>query len=374
MKRVKGILIALGCLILVTGFLVIVKGWQFKSMAAGKEAFVPPPETVTATQVRSFEWESVLTAVGSLQAVQGVIVTAELTGRVTKIAFESGTKVEAGQLLVQQDISAELADRSAAQSQLELARKNYERSKTLLPHNAISKSAFDDAKALYEKAEAQLGGISAAIAKKTIKAPFAGRLGIREVNLGEILKSGQPIVSLQSLDPIYVNFLLPQEALTGLKKGLRVRLTTDALEGAQVQGVISAVNAEVESTSRNIRVQATLGNPRETLRPGMYVNVSVVLPSKKAVLAIPASAVHYAPYSDSVFVVEDKEGGAGKAVRQQFVRLGEKHGDFVAVLSGLTPADRVVSTGVFKLRSGQSVIVDNTLEPKFELEPRPDSS
>jgi membrane fusion protein, multidrug efflux system len=377
MKILKHMLITGGVLILVVGTLVGIKGLQIRHMVAHGDAFVPPPETVTVAQARNYAWESVFTAVGSLQAVQGVVVSAELAGRVTRIAFDPGTKVDAGSLLLQQDISVESAEQRAAQSDVALARKNFERASGLLPEKVISKSAYDDSKAAYEKAIAQLDDIRATIAKKTITAPFAGRLGIRQINLGEILDVGQPIVSLQSLDPIYVNFLLPQHQMAKLKKGLRVRVTSDAFNGKQILGSITAINSEVDSATRNIRVQATLSNPAEELRPGMYVNVVVVLPEEKPVLAIPITAVQYAPYSDSVFVVEDKDKAAssgGKVIRQQFIQLGEKRGDFVAVRSGLREGDTVVSTGVFKLRNGQSVVVDNSVAPKFQMEPRPDNA
>jgi membrane fusion protein (multidrug efflux system) len=372
MKKIKSITITLAGMILVLGIIVTVKGLQIGRMTAHGAAFVPPPETVSAAQASSYEWESVLTAVGSLQSVQGVVVSAELPGRVTKIAFEAGTRIAAGSLLLQQDISAELADQRSAQSQAALARKNYERTQALIAAKVVSNSVFDDNKAAYEKAVAQLDSISAAIEKKTIKAPFAGRLGIRQVNLGEILEPGQPIVSLHSLDPIYINFLLPQQQMAQLKNGLPVRVTTDSPDGREILGTITAINSEVDSASRNIRVQATLKNPAEDLKPGMYANVAVILPEKKPVVAIPITAVLYAPYSDSVFVIEDK--GEGKTVRQQFIELGEKHGDLVAVHSGLKTGDTVVSTGVFKLRNGQSVVVDNTVSPEFQLKPRPDNA
>jgi membrane fusion protein (multidrug efflux system) len=383
MKKFKPLLITILCLIVVVGILVTIRGLQIGRMVAQGKALVPPPETVTAAPVIASTWESLLTAVGSLQAVQGVTVSAELAGRVTRIAFESGTRVDAGNLLVQLDISAELAQQQAAQSDLLLARKNFDRASALLADKIISKSSFDDSKASYDRAVAQLDNIRAAIAKKTIKAPFGGRLGIRQINLGETLTVGQPIVSLQSLDPIYVNFHLPQQQLTDIRKGLPVRVTTGASDGRKIPGTITAINSEVDSASRNIRVQATLGNQEEALRPGMYVEVAVVLPARNPVLAIPATAVLYAPYSDSVFVVEEnlveenKEGkaaAAGLVVRQQFVELGEKQGDFVAVHSGLKPGETVVSTGVFKLRNGQSVVVDNSISPEFRMAPDPDNA
>lgn len=378
MKKYKRIVITIAGLILAVGGLTTIKGLQIGRMIAQGEAFVAPPETVTAAQVQNDTWETVLTAVGSLQAVQGVTVSAELPGRVTRIAFEPGTTVTAGQLLVQQDVSSELAQERAARSGLDLALKNFKRAEALLPEKVISKSIYDDRKAAYDTAVAQLDNIRAAIEKKTIRAPFTGRLGIRQVNLGESLEARQAIVSLQSMNPIFVNFLMPQQQMSRLEKDLAVRVTTDALPGRSVEGVITAVNSEVDSATRNIRLQATVKNSDNALRPGMFVNVAVVLPENRPVVAIPVTAVLYAPYGDSVFVVEDAPGDehntAGKVVRQQFVQLGETHGDFIAVRSGVTPGETVVTTGVFKLRNGQAVVVDNTVSPEFRMEPQPDEA
>lgn len=365
-------------LVILVGFLAGTKGLQIGAMMAQGKQFVPPPETVTSSTVKADAWESRLTAVGSLDAVQGVTVTAEVTGKVVRIAFEPGSRVEAGDLLVQQDISAETAQLRSAEATADLARINFERYKKLLPEKVISQADFDNSKAQLTQAQAQVDNIRAVIAKKTIRAPFAGRLGIRMINLGQVINDGQPIVTLQSLDPIFVNFLLPQQQLAQIRTGLEVRVTSDALPDRVIDGKITAINPVVDAATRNIRVQATLSNPDEQLRPGMYANVAVVLPAKEEVLTIPATAVLYAPYSDSVFVIEDKKGEdgspAGKTVRQQFIRIGEKRGDFIAVISGLDADETVVSTGVFKLRNGQSVVVDNKLAPEFKLAPKPAES
>jgi membrane fusion protein (multidrug efflux system) len=276
------------------------------------------------------------------------------------------------------DVSSELAQLRAADTDVDLKRMNLNRSKQLLADNVIPQSQFDTSKAEYDQAVARRDDIKATIAKKTIKAPFSGRLGIRLVSLGQNLKAGQEIVSLQTLDPIFANFLLPQQDLAKIREGMTVRVTNDVLIDDVVEGRITAINSEVDSATRNIRVQATVGNPDERLRPGMYVNAAVIMPSKLNVLAIPATSVLYAPYSDSVFVLEQKPAEQGQppriAVRQQFVSLGEQRGDYVAVLSGLKEGDKVVSTGVFKLRNGQSVVVDNSLAPEFKLEPKPEDS
>jgi membrane fusion protein (multidrug efflux system) len=359
----------------VAGLLGGIKGLQIDRMIAHSKQFVPPPETVTTAVASLQAWESVLTAVGSLAAVQGVTVTAELTGKVVQIAFTPGALVQAGNLLVKQDTSSEEAQLRSAEAAAALAKLNVERLGKLLVERTIAQSQYDNSEASYKQAIAQADNIRASIAKKTIRAPFAGRLGIRLVNLGQVINEGEAIVSLQSLDPIYVNFSLPQQQLSSVKAGLAIRVTTDALPDQVVNGKITAINPQVDAATRNIRVQATVTNADERLRPGMYVNVAVVLPGRDQVLAIPATAVLYAPYSDSVFIIEDppeaNPGQPVKVVRQQFAQLGEKHGDFVAVRSGLKEGDTIVSTGVFKLRNGQTVTVDNSLSPEFQLKPTP---
>jgi membrane fusion protein, multidrug efflux system len=375
---IKKIIITIVGLLVVVGILGGIKGLQIERMIAQGKQFSPPPEPVTTAVARKETWESLLTAVGSLEAVQGVIVTAELSGKVERIGFEPGTKVKTGELLVQQDISAENAQLRAAEANLTLAKIDLDRKSKLLAQKTISRSEYDNAEAVFKEAAAQADTIRAAVKKKTIRAPFDGRLGIRQVNVGQVLKEGDAIVSLQSIDPIFVNFSLPQQQLAQVTSGLTVQVTTDALPGQVVHGKITAINPQVDTATRNIQMQATVANPEERLRPGMFVNVAVVLPARKDVLAIPATAVLYAPYSDSVFVVEEKKeeknGQPAQVVRQKFVRLGEKKGDFVAIVSGLEEGDTVVSTGVFKLRNGQSVVVDNAVTPEFKLNPEPEES
>jgi len=351
-----------------------IKGLQFFRMSAAGKQFVPPPETVTAFKVQPESWETLLTSVGSLEAVQGVMITAELKGKVENIAFEPGAKVRAGELLVQQDISSETAQLRASEAAVALAKITLERIRKLLTEKTVSQSQYDNADAQYKQAAAQVDNIRAAIAKKTIRAPFAGRLGIRLINLGQTLNEGEAIVSLQSFDPIFVNFSLPQQQLAKVRPGLFVRMTTDAFPNQTIEGKITAISPAVDAATRNIRVQATAANPGEQLRPGMFVNVMVVLPTQEKVLPIPATAVLYAPYGDSVFVVEEKKSEKNskpdKIVRQQFIRLGEKRGDFIAVASGLKEGETIVSTGVFKLRNGQAVVVNNSLAPEFKLMPK----
>lgn len=377
MKPSIRIFIALGAVVMVLGALGLVKGLQIGRMVAHGKSFVPPPQTVTAAGVERTPWEDMIMSVGSLSAVRGVTVAAELAGKVTEIAFDSGTYIKAGQLLIQQDVSQEKAQLRAAKSNAELARKQLDRALQLHSQKVIPVSELDDRKSLYERASADVDNIQAIIDKKTIRSPFAGRLGIRQIDLGEVLETGQPIVSLQAMDPIFVNFQLPQRELSKLETGMRVRASFESDEDSTFEGTITAINPQVDVATRNIRVQATLDNPDERLHPGMYVRVAVVMPSKRNVLVIPATSVHFAPYSDSVFVIEtrkDDNGNTQQMLRQQFVQLGGQRGDFIAVKKGLEEGQTVVSSGVFKLRNGMSVVVDNTLAPAFELAPQPSNA
>lgn len=374
-KRIMFAILGLITLIVILG---AVKALQIRKMIDQGKKMVPPAETVTTAQVKADSWETALTAVGTLNAVQGVTVAAELSGKVVKIAFEPGTAVHKGDLLLKQDTTSEEAQLPGALSQVNLVRANLKRANQLLAEGIIAQADHDTAVANADQAQAQADNIRATIAKKTIRAPFSGRLGIRQVNLGQILREGDPIVTLQALDPIYVDFTLPQQQLGQLRLGLPVRITSDALPGETTQGRITAISPQIDADTRNIKVEATVANRAEKLRPGMYVTVAVGLPVRQQILAIPATAVLYAPYSDSVFVVEDKKddkgGKGGKLLRQQFVRLGEKRGDFVAVTGGLKDGDTIVSTGVFKLRNGQAAVIDNKLAPAFQQAPKPENN
>jgi membrane fusion protein (multidrug efflux system) len=375
---IKRIIFTIFGIILLVGVLGGIKGLQIQRMISYGEKFIPPPAKVTAAPVVAELWESQLSSVGSLEAVEGVTVSAELNGKVVGIAFKPGTKVEAGDLLLQQDISSEQAQLRAATAKVTLAKVNFDRLRKLLAEDVGSQAEFDNAEAEYKQAVAEADRIRAIIGKKTIRAPFSGRLGIRLVNLGQILNEGDPIVSLQALDPIFVNFSLPQQELARVRLGFTVRIATDALGEETVEGPITAINPQVDSSTRNIRMQAMLVNPEERLRPGMFVNTSVVLPSQSKVLSIPATAVLYAPYGDSVFIIEkgqkDDAEAQDSTLRQQFIRTGQKRGDFISVISGVKEGQQVVSTGVFKLRNGQTAVVDNTLAPEFKKSPSLDNT
>ena len=378
MLMAKKIMLTLVIVLVLVGLLAGIKGLQFKTMFAQGANFVPPPETVTTAQVKQDVWQPTLSAVGSVAAVQGVMLRAELTGTVKNIAFDSGASVRAGDLLVELDSSVEQAQLRAAVASADLARLNLERARDLRGRSMVSQADLDSADAQAKQANAQIDNIRALIAKKSIRAPFAGRTGIRQVNLGQWLENGAAVVTLQALDPVYVDFALPQQELAQLSAGMAVRVTTDAFPGQTFDGKLTAINPEIDAATRNVSVQATLANSAGKLRPGMYANVAVVLPETERVLMIPATAVLYAPYGDSVFVVEDqkdeKTGAARKALNQKFVRLGKTRGDFVAVASGLDAGQTIVTTGVFKLRNGASVVVDNTLAPSFQLAPKPANS
>jgi membrane fusion protein (multidrug efflux system) len=370
----KRIIFSVIGLVIIIAILGAVKALQIVAMVDQGKKFVPPPETVTTATARAESWDTALTAVGTLTAVQGVSVAAELPGKVVQIAFEPGTAVKKGDLLLRQDTSSEEAQLPGAVAQANLTRSNRQRAETLLKDKIISQADYDTAVASHDQALAQADNIRATIAKKTIRAPFSGQLGIRQVNLGQILREGDPIVTLLALDPIYVDFTLPQQQLARLRPGLPVRVTADALPGESIEGRITAISPQIDADIRAVKLQATVSNRAEKLRAGMYVNVAVGLPVRQKVIVIPATAVMYAPYSDSVFVIEQAKDGKGMIVRQQFVRLGEKRGDFVAVTSGLKDGETVVSTGVFKLRNSQSVVVDNKNAPTFQQTPKPENN
>ncbi len=366
---------ALGLLLVL--LLIGVVKWR-QIVALQHANFAPPPETVSTSDARLESWPEVLTSVGSLSAVQGVTVAAELDGKIVQVDFEAGSAAKAGDVLVRQDTSVEEAMLRSAEAGVELARVNLERTRELLAKATVSQSQFDSDAATYKQAIAAADNIRATIAKKTIKAPFSGRLGIRLVNLGQSLKAGDAIVSLQALDPIFVDFYLPQDQLRQIAAGLSVRLSGDALASGSVEGKITAISPDVDAATRNVRVQATVANPGERLHPGMYVDVAVELPGADKVLAIPATAILYAPFGDSVYVVDRKldgaEGSVQLVVRQQIVRTGPRRGDFVAVTSGLKAGDTIVTSGVFRLRPGGAVSVNNSEAPVAEHSPKPSDS
>jgi membrane fusion protein (multidrug efflux system) len=374
-KRMILMLAVAGALIAALGFIKI---RQFKAATAQAAAFQPPPEAVTTIVARQVKWPITLNAIGTVTAVQGVTVSADLPGIVARIAFDSGKLVREGDVLVELDTKQEQAQLAASEAQQELARLNFERFKDLVQGGAISRAEFDQASAERKRTEAGVGEIRATIERKTIRAPFSGVLGLRRVNLGQYLSAGNPVVDLQSLDPIYVNFGLPQQQAGQLTVGRQVRVTTtDSAAPVEFVGTITALDATVDPETRNIQVQATLANPKRLLRAGMFVQTEVRIGGSHSVVELPASAISYAPYGDSVFVLADLKDKAGKSyrgVRQEFVKLQGSRGDQVAVVSGVEPGDEVVTSGTFKLRNGAAVVVNNKVKPANHPSPKPEDS
>lgn len=372
----KNIFFTILGLFALVGLLGGIKAVQIKDLMAAASTMMPPPPSVSTVDIEQQEWEVALNSVGSLQAVQGVVVSADLSGRVEEIFFTPGTWVKKGQPLVQQDISSEKAQLRAAQANVELAQANLDRAKELRNKRVNSESDLDTAQARYKEAVAKADDIQASIRKKTIVAPFAGKLGIRLVNIGQDLPSGTKIVSLQAVNPMFVNFSLSQQHLKELSLGLEVRVISDAVKASKsFVGKITAIDPEVDSKTRAIKVQATIANPDEALLPGMFVNVEVILPEKDSVLPVPSTAVAYATFGDSVYVVEEEtneETGEKQLIaKQHFVRLGRRQGDYVSIEKGLEPGQTVVSAGIFKLRNGSPVTVNNEVMPEYKLNPKP---
>jgi len=353
-----------------------IKLFQFRKMGASRPQM--PPTTVTSADVKKADWQPMLTAVGSISPVQGAMISAELAGTVAEINFQSGSLVKKGEVLLKLDASAEEAQMRSAYADAELAKNDLDRARGLVDRKVISAAEFDAAQSKYTQKKAAVENMQSAIDKKQIRAPFDGTAGIRAVNPGQMVKVGDPLVSLQALGQVFVDFSLPQQQLADVKADLPVKVTTDAIPDREFEGKLTAVNSSIDPTTRNVTLQATLDNQDNALRSGMFVRVKVLLPQKKSTLFIPATAVSYAPYGNSVFVIEKKSDETTKKenliLRQQFIRTGETRGDFVAVTNGLKADEQVVSTGVFKLRNGMDVVVDNKLAPKSELNPKPSDS
>ena len=368
--------IAIGGLLALVILLVGVKALQIVKMAS--TPMVMPATTVSSATVKEEDWAPVLSAVGSISAVQGAVVSSELGGVVSQIAFENGGTAKKGDLLLQLDASAEEALLRSAEAEAELARQDLDRTRGLASQKVLSKAELDAAESKFNRLNAVVDQMRSNIRKKTIIAPFDGQLGIRQVNVGQMINSGQQVVPLTSLDPVFADFALPQQHLGKLTPGLDVKVTTDALPGRVFDGKLTAINSMVDANTRNITLQATLENPDHVLRPGMFAKAEVTLPEKHKALVIPGSAISYAPFGDSVFVIEkkkdEKTGKESQMIRQQFVRVGESRGDLVSITEGLKAGEIVVSTGVFKLRNGMAVTINNELAPKPQTNPTPGDS
>jgi membrane fusion protein, multidrug efflux system len=364
-------------LVAIVAALGFVKFRQIQVAIAEGAGFQPPPEAVTTIIAAREEWPATLSVIGTIAAVQGVTVSADLPGIVERIQFESGRAVREGDVLVVLDTRQERAQLQAVEAQRDLARVDFGRMQGLLNERVVSRAEYDRATADQRQTEARVAETVAIIERKQIRAPFSGIVGIRQVDLGQYLSAGDPVVSLQSLHPIYVNFGVPQQAVGQMTLGREVRMTSGDLGGATFTGRVTAIDSIVDEATRNVQVQATLPNPEGKLRPGMFVQTEVVVGANRSVIALPASAVSYAPYGDSVFIVTDLKGADGstyRGVRQQFVKVEGARGDQVAVVSGVQPGDEVATSGVFKLRNGAAVLVNNKVQPANNPKPKPENS
>lgn len=381
----KRMILMLTIVAVVVAFLGFVKFQQVQAAIAEFSNFQQPPEAVTTVVAEPQRWDSTLKAIGSVTADQGVSISADLAGLVERIGFDSGDTVRRGDVLVKLDTRQEEAQLAAARAQLELAKTQLDRMAGLREKGVTSQAELDTAQANHRQAEARVGEVQAAIARKTIRAPFSGVLGLRQVDLGQYVSGGDPLVSLQAVDPIRVVFSVPQQQLGRLRAGTPVSITAEVAEGEGApdadritrQGRVTAVDSVIDEATRNIRIQATFDNPQGMLRPGMFVDVEVSTGAEVAVIAVPASAISYAPYGDSVFVVEEMEGEDGRSyqgVSQHIVQVGPARGDLVAILEGLEPGSEVVTSGVFKLRNGAPVQVNNEVQPGADVAPNPENS
>jgi membrane fusion protein, multidrug efflux system len=381
---VRYLVVILG-LFAVVGGLVAIKFTQISSLVnMGKEMAKagPPPESVGTALAQSQAWEGTLSAVGSITAAKGVVVSNDAPGTVSHIYFESGAQIRQGQSLVELDTSVERAQLASARARVDLATLTVNRSRALVKSNTISQSQADADESALKTSTTDANALAAQIDRKIVRAPFTGRLGIREINLGQYLNSGTRITVLEAIDTVYVDFTLPQQRLGELKIGMPVRVTIEGTQGAPREGTIAAIDPTVDSTTRTVKVRAAVPNEGETLRPGMFANVSVVLADQGDLVTVPATALVHASYGDSVFVVEDRkneEGGPppgdrpAKIARQQFVRVGASRGDFVSIIDGVTAGQDIVSAGAFKLRNGSSIVVNNEVKVDPQVSPHPDN-
>ncbi|HZW90324.1 MAG TPA: efflux RND transporter periplasmic adaptor subunit [Myxococcaceae bacterium] len=397
-RRGKRWLIAGIALVAIVVFLAGTKFLQIFTMIQAGKKMVPPPVAVTTTKVQQVEWQPVRPAVGTLIAIRATTLSAELTGTVREIGFENGSVVKKGQMMVRFDTSAEQAQLQSAVADEALAKQTLERAVSLRKQEVNTQAELESAQARDKQTRATVVNLQAIINKKIIRAPFDGRAGIRAVELGQVVSPGAPIVSLQTVSPIYAEFQLPQQALADVKLGQKVVVKVDVFPGQTWDGTVTTINPEVDPATRNVRMRATVENPDGRLNPGMFANVEVEAGKASQSLVVPATSVIYAPFGDSVYLVAeqkdepskgdpaDKAEAAKKApppaakapgdkptliAQQQFVRLGERRGDYVQILDGLKGSETVVSNGAFKLRNGQTIMVNNALAPPANFVPTP---
>ena len=370
-KQILLALLGVGCFIAAMG---VTKFFQISRAIAQNASFAPPPEAVTSTVAAEQTWKKTLNAIGTISPFQGVTISAEESGKVAKVNFESGQQVKQGDPLIELDSSVEEANLASAVAKLDLARRNFTRAQTLRPQNVISDDALDTSRSQFAQAEADVQSMRAVIGRRKITAPFTGRTGIRMVNVGQYVEKGNAMIPLYALDPIYLDFSVPQQVLSRIGVGQDVDFTVDAFGDTKFTGKVSAINPQVDVNTRNVEVRATVTNTDEKLHPGMFAKVSLSLPEQNTFIVLPSTSISYAPYGDTVYVIEsmkDPKGKEYRGVRQQIVRIGERRGDLVSILSGLKPGDEIVTSGVFKLRPGSAVSVNNSFKPGDSTTPTP---
>lgn len=355
-------------------------GYKFHTIrqaAAAMAAMKRPPATVTTAPATAQTWRNTLSAVGTVESFQGITLRSEIDGRIVRIAFDSGRVVQAGDVLVELEADAEHAQLKSLEAAARLASASLTRARDLRESNTNTAVELETAEATHAQALAAVEGIKATLAKKRIVAPFSGRLGIRLVNVGQFLNKGDTIVSLEAVHPAYVDFALPQQELPHLKAGLPVIVRVDAFPDRTFEGRIEAINPRVSDATRNVRIRAIVPNADETLRPGLFAQVTVQLPAETPVLELPSTAVVYSPYGNSVYVVVEKKNPDGTAqliAEQRFITTGPKRGDQVAIVKGLNPGEHVVTAGQMKLRNGAPVTVNNSVVPANSPTPTPAQS
>lgn len=371
MKIVKPVVISVITTAVLIGAVVAVKAQQFAVMAAGGGQQMPP-ETVSVFVAEQQQWPNVYTAIGTVEADEGIMISAQVPGKVKRITFQSGAEVKAGDVLIEQESINETAQLNAAQARLKLAKTSYQRVVELKRNKLASQSEVDTALQQLESAQGDVDDLNATLQKKLIRAPFNGRVGIRQVDLGTDLQVGTAIVSLQATNRVRVNFPVPQDWLSQMSNGLTVEVSTGGKQNQTVQGVVTAIGTEIDPQNRNVLVQSSLDNAGKVLVPGMAVNTTVTLSEPNTVLVVPSSAIIYAPYGDTLFIVEDKDGK--KIARQQFIQTGRARGDFIEVTKGLKAGETVVHAGAFKLFNNQPVVIGKLPVPEFKTNPTPADS
>jgi membrane fusion protein, multidrug efflux system len=372
LKRMLIMLVAIG---LVFGAVFGFEAFKTKMIQKAIAGLSNPPQTVSTITAKSQTWSSTLEAVGSARAINGVSLSSQVAGTVSAIHFESGTDVRKGALLIELSSADDVAHLDALKATTELARITYERDRTLLTTKAVSQQTVDSDKWALKNDEAQVAQQQALVDYKFIKAPFSGRIGIRQVDLGQYIAAGTAFVALQQLDPIYVDFFLPQQSLAQIKVGQQVAAKVDTYPGATFNGEISAINSLVDAATRNVQVRATLKNPENKVLPGMFVTVDIDVGNPQSYVTLPQTAIAYNSYGNIVYLVDDKgknvKGQAQLFARQTFVTTGATRGDQVAVLTGVKDGDTVVTAGQVKLRNGVPLVINNAVQPSNNPNPKP---